>query len=66
MINIGGSELAMMLGVMLPGMLAIFLILKHERDSAILLWIIAVFAIPVLGWLSYLVKYFLIDKRRTL
>jgi hypothetical protein len=62
----GGSGFLVTLMIMLPGMLAIFLILKHEKSSVVPLWILAVFLIPILGWLSYLVKYFIIDKRRSL
>lgn len=64
--SMGESGLLVTLMIMLPGMLAIYLILKHEKSSAVPLWIIAVFLIPILGWLSYLVKHFIIDKRRSL
>ncbi len=64
--SVNGFELLLLLlGVMIPGMLSIFLILKYEKGAAMPAWIIAVFMIPVFGWLSYLIKYFLIDKKRS-
>lgn len=60
----GANPVIMFLFVMLPGMLAIYLILKYEKKTVIPFWILAVFMIPVLGYLSYLFKYFFMDKRR--
>ncbi len=64
--SFGGSEILLMLFTMIPGMLAIFLILKYERGVSVPAWILAVFFIPFLGWAAYLIKYFIIEKRRSL
>lgn len=65
-LSLGGSELLLVLLIMALGMLAIFLVLKNEKNTSILIWLLVVFSIPGLGALIYLFKYFIIDKKRSL
>lgn len=62
----GGTEFLLILSMMIPGMLAIYLILKHEKGVSIPVWILVIFFIPFLGWAAYLIKYFIIEKRKSL
>ena len=64
MFSLGGLEAGILLVPMLLGMFAIFLVLKHEKGTAIPLWILAIFLIPVFGFSAYLIKFFFIDKKR--